>query len=296
MKSPILPFLLLALVGTLASAQTPIDQTRAVDADARIDVANIKGSISITGWDQPQVTISGTLGRGSKGLSVEGDARHLRIKVEAPERGWFNWGSDTSMGDTTLVLKVPRGATLDIDSVSADVELTGVAGSALTLATVSGKLRVDSSAARVDIDSVSGDVDFTGPAGKAEFETVSGSIRVRGLGGEIDLETVSGDIDADIGSYRRLDAQTVSGDINVRGTPANDGDIQLESMSGDLQLQLPEAIPARLKASTFSGRIRSDFSAGSGDTNAKRLDATLGAGSAQVRLETFSGDIEIRKH
>ncbi|MCW5578894.1 MAG: DUF4097 family beta strand repeat protein [Dokdonella sp.] len=293
MNATMLP-LLLTLVAATVSAQTPINQTRAVNADARIEVANIKGSVTVTGWDRAEVAIGGTLGSGSKALSIEGDASHLQIKVEAPERGWLDWGADTRMGDTVLELKVPRGAALAIDTVSADVELDGVAGNALKVHTVSGKSRLDSGAARVDIDSVSGDVDLTAKAARADLETVSGNIRARGLGGEIELQTVSGNIDADTAAYRKLDAQTVSGDIRLRGTPADDAVVAVESMSGDVHLGLPATVSARLRASTFSGRIRSDFGDGAASRD-KRLEVTLGSGSGQIRLETFSGDIEIRK-
>ena len=40
---------LLLLCGS-AYAGTPIDQKRAVDADARIEVSNIKGAVTVTGW------------------------------------------------------------------------------------------------------------------------------------------------------------------------------------------------------------------------------------------------------
>ena len=289
--------LLFVLGAGFAAAQSPIDQTRAVNADARIEIANIKGSVTVTSWDRAEVAISGTLGSGAKGLTVEGDAGRLRIKVEAPERGWFNWGADTRMGDTTLELKVPQAAALAIDTVSADVSVASVAGKELEIDTVSGKLRLDSGAERVDIDSVSGDIELNGKARKAQLQTVSGNIRTRGLGGEISLETVSGDIDADSSGYGELDVQTVSGDINLRGAPADRANAKIETMSGDVRLTLPDAVSARLRASSFSGRIRSDFAAGSGSSGVgeKRWEAVLGAGAAQIRLETFSGDIEIRK-
>ena len=65
---------LLLACGNVCAAGTPINQTRVVNVDARIDVSNVKGSVTVTGWDKPEVAISGTLGEGAKGLSVTGDA------------------------------------------------------------------------------------------------------------------------------------------------------------------------------------------------------------------------------
>jgi DUF4097 and DUF4098 domain-containing protein YvlB len=292
--------LALALLVALgdAVADTPINETRAVNADARIDVSNVKGSITVSGWDKPEVAISGTLGDGAKKLAVDGDASHLRIKVEAPDRqGWFSWGADTRMGDTMLDIKVPRGAEMKIESVSADVSLTGVAGRSLNVDSVSGKQRLDSGAKDVELDSVSGDIDITGKAERAHVETVSGNIRARGLGGTLKFETVSGDVDAENAGYREINAGTVSGDIELRGAPDDGARIDVETMSGDLRLRLPSTASTRISASTFSGRIRSDFGKvtepehGPGSS----LDATVGGGAGQVKIETFSGDVDIRQ-
>ena len=289
---------LLLLCGS-AYAGTPIDQKRAVDADARIEVSNIKGAVTVTGWDRPEVQVTGTLGDGAKGLLVEGGGSHLTIKVQAPEKqGWFSWGADSRMGDTLLDIKVPNAAEMRIEVVSADVTLAGVAGRRLDVESVSGNLRLDSGARDIEVDSVSGDVDVAGGnATHSNIESVSGNIRARGLGGEMSFETVSGDIDAEGATYRELKAGTVSGDINLRGAASDGVRVEVESMSGDVHLYLPAAVSARLSASSFSGRIRSDF----GDVTepdhgpGSSLEASAGSGSGHVRIETFSGNIDIRK-
>jgi DUF4097 and DUF4098 domain-containing protein YvlB len=286
------------LAGPAHAAARPIDQTHAVRPDARIDVSNIKGSVTVVVWDRDEVAISGTLGDGSKGLTVEGGGSHLTVRVEPPEKsGWFSWGADSRMGDTDLDLKVPRGAEMKIEVVSADVSLTGVAGRSLNVESVSGKLRLDSAAKEVEIDSVSGNIDLSAQATRAHVETVSGNIRARGLGGQIKFETVSGDIEAQNGTYREVNAGTVSGDINLRGTPEGSARVEVETMSGDVHLYLPADVSTRLRASSFSGTIRSDFGSvkqpehGPGSS----LETSNGAGDGQVKLETFSGDIEVRR-
>jgi DUF4097 and DUF4098 domain-containing protein YvlB len=298
MKRTLLSCSLLLAVSGAAVAGTPISQTRSVDAHARIDVSNIKGAVTVSGWDKPEVSITGTLGDGAKGLAVEGGGDHLTVKVEPPDKqGWFSWGAESRMGDTTLDLKVPREAEMKIEVVSADVALSGVAGRSLDVNSVSGKLRLDSDAKEVEVDSVSGNVDLTGKAERGHLETVSGNIRARGLGGQIKFETVSGDIDAENGDYREISAGTVSGDINLRGKPTKDARIDVETMSGDVHLYLPADVSAHLRATTFSGSIRSDFGSVKEEEHGpgSNLDATTGSGDARVTLETFSGDVEVRR-
>jgi DUF4097 and DUF4098 domain-containing protein YvlB len=288
--------LLLALSGT-AIAGSPINETRSVNADARIDVSNIKGDVTISGWDKNEVSITGTLGDGAKKLEIDGSGSSLTIKVEPPDKqGWFNWGSESRMGNTSLDLKVPRNAEMKIEVVSAEVALSGVAGRSLNVNGVSGKLRLDSDAKEVDVDSVSGNIELTGKAERGHLETVSGNVRARGLGGQIKFETVSGDIDAENGDYREINAGTVSGDINLRGKPTKDARIEVETMSGDVHLYLPADITSRIHATTFSGSIRSDFGKVKEEEHGpgSSLDATLG-NDGRVNLQTFSGDIEVRR-
>jgi DUF4097 and DUF4098 domain-containing protein YvlB len=297
------PTLLCAAVWMLlqagtAIASTPIDETRNVDADARIDVSNIKGQVTISGWDKSSVSITGSLGDGAKAVKIDGGGSHLSIKVEPPDKqGWFNWGSESRMGDTTLDIKVPRGAEMHVEVVSADVALTGVAGRALNVNSVSGKLRLETTAKEVGVESVSGNVDIDGKSERGHLETVSGNIRARGLGGQVKLETVSGDIDSEGGDYREINAGTVSGDINLRGTPSKDARVEVETMSGDVHLYLPSDIAAHLHATSFSGSIRSDFGKVKEEDHGpgSSLDTTLGSGDARVQLQTFSGDIEVRR-
>jgi DUF4097 and DUF4098 domain-containing protein YvlB len=299
MKRTLLSCSLLLLAASCAAvAGTPISQTRSVDAHARIDVSNIKGSVTVSGWDKPEVSITGTLGDGAKGLAVEGGGDQLTIRVEPPDKqGWFSWGAESRMGDTMLDLKVPREAEMKIEVVSADVALSGVAGRSLDVNSVSGKLRLDSDAKEIEVDSVSGNIDLTGKADRGHLETVSGNIRARGLGGQIKFETVSGDIDAENGDYREISAGTVSGDINLRGKPSKEARVDVETMSGDVHLYLPSDVSAHLRATTFSGSIRSDFGSVKDEEHGpgSSLDATTGSGDARVTLETFSGDVEVRR-
>lgn len=279
-----------------AHAARPIDQTRAVDADARIDVSNIKGSVTVVVWDRNEVAISGTLGDGSKGLTVEGGGSRLTVRVEPPEKsGWFSWGADSRMGETTLRLSVPRRAELNVEVVSASVDVDGTAGRRLSVESVSGALHLAGQPDECDLSSVSGRIEVAGCRQRLDVESVSGNVRVRDAGGELEFETVSGDINVDTARYRKLNAGTVSGTITIRGEVEADGRVEIESMSGDVSLQIAADASVDLHAETFSGRIRSDFGTVKSEDHGpgRSLDTKIGRGGARVRIETFSGSIGI---
>lgn len=280
------------------AAAKPLDSTWPIAADGRIDIGNVRGKVTVVGWDQPQAKLEGTLGAGSA-LAVSGSADRLSLRVKSAESGWF--GSDGPRHDSVLILHVPRNASLEVSVISADASVSDMAGKSLKIGSVSGNLDLSSTAPEINVDSVSGDVVLVAPgpnpAARAHIQTVSGEIRAKGLAGRIKLETVSGGMDCACGAVSELNTGSVSGDADITVAPAASARLHLESMSGSILLHLPAALSARIDAATFSGSIHSDFGAvqekeyGPGSN----LKAQIGGGDADISVEAFSGDVQLRK-
>ncbi len=291
--------LMLLAVGATAQAGAPINESRTVDARAQIVISNVRGSVTVSSWDRNEVAITGTLGEGSKELLVEGGNSRLSIEVKAPgQTGWFNWGSNSRMEDSLLDIKVPREAELEIDVVSANVAISGSAGRSIDVDSVSGRVRIDSNVQELQVGSVSGSIELTGKADRVEADTVSGEINVRAEAQRLTLETVSGRINVETVRFDEINASSVSGDISVRGAPTGStARLSSETMSGSVRVRLPGELSARIEAETFSGRIRTDFGTvkepeyGPG----RSLSTTVGSGESRLDIETFSGDIDIRR-
>lgn len=279
-------------------AAKSLDAVWPLAADGRIEVGNISGKVTVTGWDQPQVKLEGTLAAGSM-LKVSGNAQSLTLRVKAAKTGWF--GSDAPAHGSTLIVHVPKNAALDLNVVSADASVADMAGKSLKAGSVSGNLDLSTAAPQIDVDSVSGEVTLVAPSpdpsAQAHVQTVSGDIHARNLAGRIKLETVSGSMECACGVTRELNTGSVSGDADIAVAPAASARLHLESMSGAIRLHLPAALSARIDASTFSGDIRSDFGAvqdkehGPGSS----LKAQVGSGDADISVQAFSGDIQLRK-
>jgi hypothetical protein len=291
------PLLLCLCVGQ-ALADTPINLQHAATPTARISISNISGEVRVTAWDRPSVQVEGQLGDGAKPLAITGSDDKLAIEVQPQGRngGFFNWGGDNHMGSTTLDLHVPRGATLDVHVISAPLVVDGMDGGKITVNTVSGRARINANTPSLDVQSVSGNIELAGHAAQANLQTVSGDILAPVLGDQAKLQTVSGRIQGNGGPWRQLTLSTVSGDVQLAGGITPDGKLAIDSMSGNVQLQLPAGTNATVHASSFSGDLRSD--AGSVQKSehgpGSKLDATLGNGSAAINVETFSGDLRIR--
>lgn len=287
----------LAAVPLSAVAGSPIDTRHAASATARVDVENVRGRIDVHGWDGKEVVVTGTLGEGSK-FALTGSDDHLVIKVENPDSdGWTWWGNNGPKEDTTLDIKVPRAAVLDLSGVSADVSVDGIAGaSGLEAESVSGDVDVRADAEQVEVSSVSGDVKLHTASSKVSLETVSGDIESEGASGRLRADSVSGRITLDTAVLDDLEIGTVSGDVRVSTTGVGKGRLRVESMSGEVELEVPANLSARIEAETFSGTIESDFgTVEDQDGPGSSLDAKAGNGDAQISLESFSGDLTIRK-
>ncbi|GAB3780872.1 DUF4097 family beta strand repeat-containing protein [Dyella agri] len=291
------PLLLCLCIGQ-ALADTPINLQHAATPTARISISNVAGEVHVTAWDRPAVQVGGQLGDGAKPLAITGSDGNLTIQVQpqGSSGSWFNWGNDSHMGPTTLDLRVPRGATLDVRVVSAPLVIDGMDGGSITVNAVSGRARINARTPSLNVDSVSGNIELAGHATQANLQTVSGDILAPVLGEQAKLQTISGRIQANGGPWRQLTLSTVSGDVQLAGGLTPDGKLGVDSMSGNVQLQLPAGTSAAVHASSFSGDLRSDFGTAQKSEHGpgSKLDARIGSGSGAIDIQTFSGDLRIR--
>ena len=296
-SAPRLPAVLPAvLVGVLALAlpvsawsAEDIDRTLEMPADGLLFVENVAGTVEFVAWDRPEVQVRAEPGASVDNIEISSTAKGVQVRV-------VNRKGQRRIDGTDLYLRVPETASVEAETVSADIVLVGSRGENVILRTVSGDLQVEASPGRIELNSVSGDVEFEGSVTRANAETVSGEIVLVGASGEVTASTVSGDVSLDGGEVSQGRFEAVSGDLILSLSLADAGRLSCDSMSGDVQLSLPAAQQAEFTAQSFSGNIRTDFgqstrvSKGPGVV----LEHREGDNGARIRLESFSGDISIR--
>lgn len=104
--------------------------------------------------------------------------------------------------------------------------------------------------ATVELESSSGDIAVTGVAG-AEVEADSGTVTAGRIGGPLKVRTSSGEITATELSGPSAEIRSSSGNARLDFTKAP-GSVLAETSSGDVSLKVPQA-PYRIKVSTDSG-------------------------------------------
>jgi len=281
--------LTLALAASV-QARTDIEENRPLDPRGRVQVDNMAGSITVSGWDKAEVEIRGQLGERVEEFEITETGGGLRIRVH-------NKDNQRRLDESHLRLQVPRGASIELESISADMTVEGLENDSIILSAVSGDFGINASTGRLEVESVSGDVTFVGRAPRVTIETVSGDIDLRGVEGEVRVTTVSGDLLLQGGAVRLARFETVSGDLELNLEVSDDGRLSADSMSGDVTLLLPADQQAEFIAQSYSGEIRSDFGEVSKGSKlpGRSLQFRQGNNAASIRIESFSGDARLRK-
>jgi DUF4097 and DUF4098 domain-containing protein YvlB len=275
-----------------AMAQQQITKRANVAADATVEVSNVQGSVTITAWDKNEVELIAELESTRDELEFEATDRHVRIEVDR-EKG--NYGRDHDE-DANLTLRVPKGARLIVDTVSADIGVTGARGEQ-SLESVSGEVRTQAFDAAVKAASVSGEVIVTGNGGKAAVttENVSGSAVVTGVRGSYRGEVVSGEIKASVAAANHLEVSSVSGEIDIQAELTPTARVEMGSVSGTVTFRIKPPVNADFDIESFSGDIENCFGPQPRDTSkytpGSELNFTQGSGGARVEIETLSGEI-----
>jgi hypothetical protein len=136
-----------------------------------------------------------------------------------------------------------------------------------------------------------------------------GDIAVHGVDGGFDISHVNGQVTLD-GIVGAGEAETVSGDVKAVFTRNPGAVCAFKTVSGDVDLSLRDGLAADLRLKSMTGEALSDFAVTplpdepiksekhGGRTVYSRGGFTgvrIGKGGPEIRCETFSGDILIRK-
>ena len=188
---------------------------------ASVDVEAVSADIDAAGTGGMQLELASVSGdvlvRGSKSRQVRVESVSGDVDAELESR---DVAAESVSGNVRLVGRI--GGRVDISAVSGDLTLSSGVVERLTVETVSGNAKLDTALAaggRIDAESVSGDVDLTVPAAtsaRLRVESFSGAIR--SPVGKVETE--------EFGPGSHLDARMGAGD----------GDISLESFSGNVRI------------------------------------------------------------
>jgi DUF4097 and DUF4098 domain-containing protein YvlB len=275
-----------------AAGQERVDERRPAVADGSVVIEVYSGTIRVVGWDRAEVAVTGTLGAGADALRVRGGDRKTRVEVEPSLPGGLHAHADVDV-------KVPAGSAVSVESFGARVDVTGVTG-AVQVDTVNGSVSVTGAAREVSAESVNGSVTVRGRSGRISAESVNGAVSVSEPGADVQAGTVNGSLT--VTGTRGLESarlETVNGRIRFEGGLSPRGSLDVESVSGAVELALPDTA-ADFRIYTFSGGIVNELGPAAPRTEhhgpghrARELVFSTAGGGARISVRTLSGHITL---
>jgi DUF4097 and DUF4098 domain-containing protein YvlB len=293
MRASVVPKLVLAgvLAAWPAAAQDAVEERVAAAADGVVLIESAGGQVRVEGWEKNEVAVTGELGSGADRVRLRGGGRKTRVEVEP--------GLHHNMGRADLLVRVPAGSQVSVESFQARVDVNGVKGS-VKVETVNGSVTIDGAADQVTAESVNGGVTVRGRSARIHAESVNGPVSVGDPGPDVDASNVNGPLTV-TGSrgLTRARLENVNGAVRFEGELAARGTLDAETVGGRVELVLATSA-ADIELSTFNGTIVNNLTAATarklsaedGETG-KELVFSVGGGGARVTVRTLNGRIVI---
>jgi DUF4097 and DUF4098 domain-containing protein YvlB len=287
-----------ALVGALIAGQ-PAGQERATLAPqtdesiqaakgARLTIANFAGEVVIRSWDKDAVRVQ---------------ARHparTRVNIRTAATGISISASSSSgpQGSVDYEITAPAWMPIKIEGTYTFISIEG-AQAEVSAENVRGDIVIKGGTGLVTAKTIEGEVLVEGARGRMNLNSVNEGIRITGASGDIVAETTNGSIALTRIESSSVELATVNGDLTYEGTLADRGKYRFASHNGDIIMTLPETVNATFTVRSYNGDFRAALPV-KGPPPAevrqgRRVSYTLGNGSAEVDLETFGGDIRLRR-
>jgi hypothetical protein len=227
---------------TTATAQD-FQKSYRIASGGSINIRNVSGNISITGYDGDAVMVSAFKeGRDRDLVEVEDQSNESRLYLEAQYPSHCNCNVDVR-----FELRVPRGTSYNFDQIS----------------------------------TASGNIEVSGIRGQMRLSTASGDVEVKDVSGEVSARSASGDVDVEINSLEgtgNMKFASASGDVNVRLPASLDADVKLSTVSGSVRTDFPLEVrhPRYGPGSSASGRLGGgsrvlQISSASGDVSLMKM-------------------------
>ncbi len=256
----------LSVLAGPASAQTSrtVTRTFSLDRNGHVELDTFTGRINVTAGDRNRVEVEARI-EGEEGdlvdatrLRFDEGNEHLSVEVDYEE-----------VEDTQKFLGLFSIGDVDRPAVHFSVTMPRTA--------------------TLIVDDFSSEITVEGLRAGVTLETFSSAITVRDVEGALDLETFSGEVKGE-GLRGRIQLETFSGDARLQFA-ALTGDSHLETFSGDLELTLPADTGFELVGEDDAfGELDSEFALQAED--GRRI---TGGGGPRIEIETFSGDLRLRK-
>jgi hypothetical protein len=257
------------------------EQLYSVSAPARLEIKNIRGSITVRGVEGANsihITAikhldSGDAQRTEILMSQLPDGS-VSVQTRYQEGGWLlsllgaHWPCKVD-----YTVEAPADCALRVEGVSNTTLIEGLKGS-------------------LNLKSVSGEIEVHRFEGTISLHSISGDIGGDQLSGALTVDTTSGRVHLDASNFNNLQANSVSGALFFK-TPLSAGPYAFKTVSGDIRLVLPAKSACNVDFQSISGRFSSNLPTTTDQRQRGSQSATVQGGGPMVKFNTVSGNASL---
>jgi Putative adhesin/Domain of unknown function (DUF5668) len=133
-------------------------------------------------------------------------------------------GNERQRYKSSMVLRVPRKARLDLNNKYGTIDVEGLEGlqsltnkyGSSTVKGITGNVKLDTGYGSVLVDNITGDLDITNGYASTTARHIGGHVIVGNKNGAVDVQDVKGGVTID-NRYSIVNAQRISGDLTITG-------------------------------------------------------------------------------
>jgi DUF4097 and DUF4098 domain-containing protein YvlB len=217
----------------------------------------------------------------------------LDIKYVAPKENLFSWNFDK-----TLTIAIPNSIDktledIEIFSTSGGVNIENINSDVIYIESTSGDIEFDNtSAVDTKVYSTSGDIDiYGGEFGDLFIDKTSGDFNIEDCTvEELKIDKTSGNIDIGNITVDNVVIESISGDMEFSAITMP-SKIDITSVSGDVELIIPENEGFKLNYLATAGSYTNEFATTSDGDN----EYVYANGENTIIIKITGGDLIIKK-
>ncbi|MFZ3363777.1 MAG: DUF4097 family beta strand repeat-containing protein [Candidatus Acidiferrales bacterium] len=249
-----------------------------VQAHPLITLHNPSGTVIISSWEKPTVT-------------VVADHNSQKIEVDAEQ-----------VGNRVDIVTHLLAENISPDELRANYVITVPEDSELQVHSDSGSVAISKILGDMSVETVAAGVDAEDIGGYMVVQTVGGSFQCMRCTGRIEVHSISGDLRLVDDHSSNIFAQTATGNILLDGDFLPNGVYRLKNYSGPINVRFSAGDSFDVNATSLYGKVDNQAKlVPPSHPNqrpprfAKSLFGSLNQGRAKLELSSFNGTINIHK-
>ena len=219
------------------------EKTIAADSKVSVALCVLAGNVEVQAWDRNEV-----MARSSEGARIEfrrdgvEGTPAARVQIVVTDQDDTLRTKRGCQASSDIELRVPRGATVQVQSREGNINISGVATA--YAGSQNGDINLERVSRVIEVGTLGGSVSVNDSTGRMDLNSIGGNVVISNvrpvdLDDVLEITSVSGDLELDRAAHGQINLRTVNGNMRMSGPLTKGGRYGINTMSGDVTLALP---------------------------------------------------------